>query len=343
MKFKKFAVCACALAMAASMVTGCGNKEKKAATASKAAANAAEKWPSKPITFIVTHGAGGDTDYNARVLARLLEKELKQPVVVNNVTGANGSIAMTQYKDGKNDGYTFIATNTVAMASNEATGITKFGYTAFEPVCIYGKQCGENILVRKDAPYNTLKEFIEASKQNPGKLKLGIAMGGSSYVAALIMEQKGGAKFAVVDAGDGGDRMTALIGGHVDATIAPYTLAKEYIEKGQLKTLATLISERSKTLPNIPTAKESGIEDLTVDTWYGILAPKGTNPAIVEKLNAAILKIVKENPEYKAEVEKYDFQAPWALNVADTKTYLDKQRNHFMDYSKYLTSAKKKK
>ena len=331
MNLKKVIACACTVALTAGILAGCGGGSK----ASKSA-QANDKWPQKPITLIVTHGAGGDTDYNARLLARLLEKELKQTVVVNNVTGANGSIAMTQYKDAKPDGYTFIATNTVALASNEATGLTNYGYSAFEPVAIYGKQCGENILVRKDAPYNTLKEFIEASKQNPGTLKLGVAMGGSSYVASLIMEKKGGAQFAVVDAGDGGDRMTALIGGHVDATIAPYTLAKEYMENGQLKSLGTLISERSKMLPDIPTARESGIDELTVDTYYGILAPKGTDPAIVEKLKAAILKIVNENPEYKAEVEKYDFQAPWALNVADTKARLDKQREHFMGYSQYL-------
>lgn len=243
---------------------------------------------------------------------------------------------MTQYKDAKPDGYTFIATNTIALASNEATSLTNYGYTAFEPVAIYGRQCGENILVRADAPYNNLKEFMEASKKNPGQLKLGIAMGGSSYVAAIVMEKKGGAQFATVDAGDGGDRMTALIGGHIDATIAPYTLAKEYIEKGTLKSLGTLLSERSKTLPNIPTAKESGIEDLVVDTMYGVLAPKGTDPAVVEKLNKAILKIVNENPEYKSAIETYNFQAPWALGIEDTKKELNKQREHFMNYSKYL-------
>lgn len=329
MKLNKILVSLCALTFSAVCLTGCGGgaKQEKAADSN---------WPQKPINLIVTHGAGGDTDYNARLLARLLEKELKQPVVVNNVTGANGSIALTQYKDAKPDGYTFIATNTVALASNEATGLTNYGYTAFEPVSVYGKQCGENILVKKDAPYNNLKEFMEASKKNPGQLKLGVAMGGSSYVAAIIMEKTGGAKFAAVDAGDGGDRMTSLIGGHIDATIAPYTLAKEYIQNGNLKSLGTLLSDRSKMLPDIPTAKESGVAELVVDTMYGVLAPKGTDPAVVEKLNAAILKVVNENSEYKEAIEIYNFQSPWALNVADTKKELNTQREHFMKYSQYL-------
>lgn len=326
---KRIVAALCALTFSVVGLAGCGGGDKEKKTA-------VDGWPKKPITLIVTHGAGGDTDYNARLLARLLEKELKQPVVVNNVTGANGSIALTQYKDAKPDGYTFIATNTVALASNEATGLTNYGYSAFEPVSIYGKQCGENILVKKDAPYNNLQEFMEASKQDPGKLKLGVAMGGSSYVAAIIMEKKGGAHFATVDAGDGGDRMTSLIGGHIDATIAPYTLAKEYIQNGNLKSLGTLLSERSKTLPDIPTAKESGVEDLVVDTMYGVLAPKGTDAAVVERLNAAILKVVNEDSEYKAAIEVYNFQAPWALNVADTAKTLKEQREHFMNYSKYL-------
>lgn len=329
-KLKKMAACACTMAIMTGIFAGCGSKDENGGKA------AVDNWPQKPITLIVTHGAGGDTDYNARLLARLLEKDLGQSVVVNNVTGANGSIALTQYKDAKPDGYTFIATNTVALASNEATGLTDYGYQSFEPVAVYGRQCGENILVRKDAPFNTVGEFIEASKNSPGQLKLGVAMGGSSYIASLIMEKKAGAQFAVVDAGDGGDRMTALIGNHIDATIAPYTLAKEYIENGQLKSLGTLLSERSEMLPEIPTAKESGIDELTVDTFYGVLAPKGTDPAIVAKMNAAILKIVNENPEYKEAIATYNYQAPWALNVDETKERLDQQRTHFMNYSQFL-------
>lgn len=332
---KRFLATLLALTLMIGMITGCTTKDGSAETEKSESSGLAEQWPNKTINLIMTHSAGGDTDYNGRLLARLLETELGQPVVVTNVTGGNGSIAMTQYKDENADGYTFLATNTVAMACNEATGLSDFGYDSFEPVSVYGKQCGENILVRADAPYNTLKEFIEASKQNPGKLKLGISMGGSSYIAAIIME-KDGASFVAVDSGDGGDRMTALIGGHIDATIAPYTLAKEYIENGDVKTLCTLLSERSEMLPEIPTAIELGYDKLVVDTMYGVFAPKGTDAAIVEKLNAAILKIVNENEEYKKAVEEYNFQAPWALNVEETKKELQTQREHFMSYSEFL-------
>lgn len=304
---------------------------------SAAPAMADDAYPSKTITMICTHGAGGDTDYNARLISRLLEKELGVSVVVSNVTGANGSIALTQYKDAKPDGYTLIATNTVSLASNEASGLSDFGYDAFEPVAIYGKQCGENIIVQGNSPYKDLNDLIDATKKNPETIKLGVAMGGSSYIAALVMMLDKEAQFAMVDAGgDASGRMTSLLGGHIDATIAPYTLAKEYIEAGKVRSLATLMSEKLPATPDIPTAKELGLENLTIDTMYGIFAPKGTDPAIVEKINAAVLKIANENQEYKDTIMNFNYQEPYALNVQDTIARLKQQREHFMSFSKYL-------
>lgn len=308
-----------------------------ALSASAFAAESVDKYPSGTINMICSHGAGGDTDYNARLISRLLEKELGVSVVVNNVTGANGSIALTQYKDAKSDGYTLVATNTIAMASNEASGISDFGYDAFETVAVYGKQCGENLLVRADAPYKTLDDLVAATEKTPDSIKLGVSMGGSSFFAALVMTKDKGAKFAMVDAGgDASGRMTSLLGSHIDVTIAPYTLAKEYIESGKVRSLCTLMSEKLPAAPDIPTARESGIPGLTVDTLYGIFAPKGTDPAIVEKLNAVILKIVNTNPEYKDAIEKFNYQEPYGLSVEDSKDVLKAQREHMMEFSKYM-------
>ena len=116
----------------------------------------------------------------------------------------------------------------------------------------------------------------------------------------------------------------------------PYTLAKEYIESGKIKALATLMSQPLPATPDIPTAQSSGLPHLTIDTLYGILAPKGTDAAIVEKLNAAILKIVNTNDEYKQAIRNYNFQEPYALNVKDSIERLKGEREHMMSYSKYL-------
>lgn len=202
-------------------------------------------------------------------------------------------------------------------------------------MALYGKQAGENIVVRADSPYKSLEELLNASKAAPGTIKYGVSMGGGVYIASVIMDKEVGAKFNVVDTGDASNRLTALLGGHVDATSIPYSAAKEYIESGQLRSLGTLLSERSKLLPDIPSASEI-YKNLSVDTFYVVLAPKGTDPAIVAKLNAAIQKVVKENPEYKTEVEKMNFQAPWVLGVDETKAELQKQLDHFMAFEQYL-------
>lgn len=302
------------------------------------AANAADAaYPSRTITMICTHGAGGDTDFNTRLISRLLEKELGVSVVVSNVPGANASVAYNKYKDDKPDGYTLIGTNTMSLASDEASGLTDFGYTAFEPVAIYGKQCGENMIISTNSPYKSLDELVKASQAKPETIKMGIAMGGSSYVAALIMEQDLKTKFAIVDAGgDGAGRVTSLLGGHIDMTIAPYTLAKEYIESGKVRPLFTMMSSRLPAAPDIPTAVDCGIKNLKMDSLYAVFAPKGTPKEIVAKLNAAIVKIVTTNPEYKAAIAKFNYQEPYVLDVEGTIARLKEQREHIMQYSSYL-------
>lgn len=300
----------------------------------KAAPAAALDWPKQPITFIVTHGAGGDTDYNARLVARYLEKKLGVSIVVNNVTGANGNIAMAQYRNGKNDGYTFVFTNTAALTGNEATGLSDFGYDAFEPVCLYGKQSGENIIVPASSPYYSLKELIQASKDKPNTIKFGISTGGGVYIASVIMAQNG-AQFAAMDQGDGAARMTALLGGHVDATIVPYATARQYIEAGKVRTLATLLSESPSLLKSVPPASQA-VSDLKIDTLYVSLAPKGTPSAIVEKLNEAMVEVIKGDKDYMVECQKFNLQDPWALSVSDTAAGLKAQRDLFMKFTQYL-------
>lgn len=303
---------------------------------SSVAAFAADTWPSGTINMIVTHGAGGDTDFNGRLISRLLEKKLGVSVAVNNVTGANGNVAMSQYKDGNSDGLTFVLTNTAALTGNEATGIADFGWDAFEPVAIYGAQAGENIVVPADAPYNTLQELIDASKEKPGTIRFGISTGGGVFIAATVLTYAGGAEFNIIDIGDAAARTTALLGGHVDATIIPYSTAKEYIEAGSMKSLATLLSEAPALIPgDIPPARET-IPALVINTLYVMLAPKGTDAAIVEKMNAAILDIVYNNEEYKEEVNRFNLQEPWALNVEETKAELENQRELFLPFQEYL-------
>lgn len=292
-------------------------------------------WPTGNINLIVTHAPGGDTDYNARLMGRLLEEKLGVSVVVNNVTGSNGAIALTQYKDENPDGHTFVFTNTAALTGNQATGISDFGYEAFETVGIYGRQSGENIVVPADSPYQNLGDLVKASKDNPNSIKFGISTGGGVYIASVIMEHAGGTQFQVIESGDAAERVTALLGEHVDATIAPYSTIKEYVENGDMRALATLLGEPPTLIPDVPAASET-IPELKMNTYYVALAPKGTDAAVVEQMNAAMMDIINNNAEYKEEVNSYNFQAPWGLNVEESKAELEAQKVLFMKYAEYL-------
>lgn len=290
--------------------------------------------PTKTINIYMTHSAGGDTDYMGRQLATALEKVLGVSVVVTNVTGSNGATCMQQYKDGDKDGYTLIATNTAALNGNEATGMVDFGYDAFEPVAVYGIQSGENIVVPADSPYNTLGELIEATKANPGQIKYGISTGGGVYIQACVLTNLGGAEFNIIDAGDAATRLTALLGGEVDATSLPYSTAADYIEKGQLKTLCTCLSKAPDLLPDMATAQET-IPELKIDTEYVLLAPKGTPANIVKALNDAVLEATGTD-DWMQMVNDYCFQNTFVLNVDDTVANLKEQRDLFQGFVPFL-------
>lgn len=295
----------------------------------------AADWPNGNINAIITHAAGGDTDYNARLLCRLVEKKLGVKLIPTNLTGSNGAIAMTEYKDAEPDGSAFVFTNTAALNGNEATGLVDYGYEAFEPVALFGKQAGENIIVAADSPYKNLSDLIKASQENPNTIKFGISTGGGVYIASVVLAIAGKAQFAAIEQGDAANRLTALLGGHVDATIAPYSVAKEYIEAGQIRSLCTLLHDSPSLIKDVPPARET-LPELEVNTLYVVLAPKGTSPEIVKAFNAAILDVVNNDPEYKEAVESYNFQSPWALNVEDTLAELKTQRDLFMKFSQYM-------
>lgn len=294
-----------------------------------------DSWPSKPVNIVITSSAGGDGDYLMRLLGTYLEKELGQSLVITNLAGGNGSIGMDDLMNHEADGYTFYVNNTCALSANQANGLVDYDWTVSDPVGVFAKHSGEMVWVRSDSPYKTMDELVEATKKNPGKLTIGVSMGGSVYAAAMML-QKAGAAFSLIDASDGSERIISVLGKQVDASIAGYGIGKEYIESGDLRPLCTLMGSRSAALPDVPTAEEAGVEGLVINNLFLLLAPKGTNPAIIEKLNNAIMKITTENQEYRAAVTKYSGQDAYALSVNDTIKVLNTTKAQFMAISDLL-------
>lgn len=298
-----------------------------------------KEWPSKTIYVTSTHSVGGDTDYNARLICKYLEEELGVDVVVSNITGGNGSLAMTEFQSMDADGYHFLMTNTVAMAGNEASAMAPFGFEAFDPVAIFGRESGDVLIASPDMPFGDVASFIIYTAENPGKVKLGIATGGGTYAAAVML-QAAGANVTPIDLGDGSERLAGLLGGHVDVTFCPFVLAQDYMAKNDVKPLCTLMSQRSIGMPDVPTASELGIDGLVLDAMDVCVAVKGTDPAIIEKMSAAITNIVNNNEGYRSETCEYNFQDPYILNVADTTAQLQAQKDHFMGYADLIQGKK---
>lgn len=293
-------------------------------------------WPKRDISFICPAGAGGDTDYNTRLMARALEKKLGVSVVTTNVTGSNGAVCLNQYKDEPADDYTFIMTSTAVLSGNYATGLMDFGYEAYEPVCIYGISSGEVILVSADSPYETLEDLIKASQENPGSIIYGGPTGGATYLAGFLnLQERYDAKFSFMEAGDGADRITALLGGHVNVTNTALINCKEYIEAGQVRPLATMLSKAPSMMPDMRVASESYPNTL-LDTMYVCLALKGTDPAVIEKMNEVMLEVLATDEEFKVDYESMNMQESFGMNIEDTTAELERQKQQFVDLASLI-------
>lgn len=297
------------------------------------AANAETSWPEKPVTFVVPWSAGGDTDFFARSLAKYLGEELGKTVNVINTTGGGGSVASNEVKDSEPDGYTFLCFDT-ALALNHASAIADFGYEAFSPVCMMAKNTGEYMVVRSDAPYNTVAELVEYTKKNPNTVKLAANTGATSYYVAVRLQELGAA-FNVVNAGSSSERIASLIGGHIDVSVNAMGVISQYLPgtgTGQLKILACMAPNRSKAFPDVQLATEQGI-DLSYDMTYNILAPKGTDPEIIKKLSAACKKIITTNKDYADEIWKAYGADPFYQDTAEAVNTLKAEDEKYMEYA----------
>lgn len=268
-----------------------------------------EDWPTKQVDLVNPFGAGGAADVQARKLAEIISKDLGQPLVVRNVTGAGGAIAYNEVHRAKPDGYTLIwysgAINTLAARKQ-----ISFDYQAFEPIAGIGFETIA-IAVNKTAPWKDFKEFIAYVKQNPGKVTVGNSgMGSVTHMVPVAMASKIGAQVVHVPFGTG-LAVAALMGGKIDASSQHPAEILSQVKAGEVRVLAVSSEKRINLWPNVPTMKESGV-DLVFDQWRGFAAPKGTPKMVIDKMS----------PIVKKAIETKDW-ADFAASVGTTPQYLD--------------------
>jgi tripartite-type tricarboxylate transporter receptor subunit TctC len=318
-----------ALAVVAMGSLGCGGNNAKQAASNKKDVN----WPTKPVQVIVPFSAGGDTDYNGRIMAKYLEKKLGKPFTVTNVVGGGGSIADNRVKNAKPDGYTVLV-NHVTLNLSTASKVIDFSYKDYQMGGVFAQQNTDVVLVRGDSPWKSIKDLIEDSKKNPNKYKIAANTGTSSHYVAIAL-QNAGAQLNVVDSGGSSDRIVALLGGHVDVIPASYPGVRDYIKTGKFKVLAACADKRIASLPDVPTLKESGV-DCVYTYNYTFFFPKGTDPKIAEKLSAAVKDIVENNKDYAAEIDKAYMQKPFCMNIADSEKFWQESYDSIMKFADKL-------
>lgn len=261
-------------------------------------------YPEKPINIIVTWGPGGGVDVTTRVFAKHVEKYLGQPMIVQNVEGGGGSVGFTQVMKSRPDGYTLTMGASPLMVHPYTIDGVAYKYSSFEPV---GMLTFDPVLLLVKTGSNfdmEAKAFLEFVKNNPGKVLLGVGSHwGSHDFARAQIEMATGLEFQRVAFSAGGkEGVTALLGGHINATIAYFAEARSNIQEGTLKVIAVGGMKRSPFLPEVPTLKELGI-DLELGTWRGILAPKGTPEEVLKVLRDGFTKITND-PEFLEDLEK---------------------------------------
>ena len=257
---------------------------------------AQEKFPSKPVTLIISWSAGGGQDLTARALQPHLGKALGQTVVIINKPGGGASIGFNEIANSTPDGYTF---GQASPSINILKYTMKAGidYVKFEPL-MFGGYSPCAILVRKEATWNTLKEFLEYAKANPGKIRMGNSGHGAIFhISAIGMEQAAGVKFIHVPYKGTAPSIPAILGGHIDAIVAGITDTFHLIQGGKLKAVGVAAPERSKFVPEAQTFKELGM-DAEFITFYSWLGPKGISQDRVTVLYQAFKKAV-ETKEFR--------------------------------------------
>jgi tripartite-type tricarboxylate transporter receptor subunit TctC len=257
---------------------------------------AQSNYPNKPINFIVPYGAGGSADSRSRQIAQKMSVILKQPIVVDNKPGAGGNIGTEAIVRAAPDGYTIGMGNFAPMSVNK----TLFGNLRYDPETdltpIILIEKGPLVLVvNPNSPFKTVQDIVAAAKAKPGVLTFSSGgIGGSHQLSAELFEQNAGIQMIHVPYKSGSAALTDLMGGNVDLMFDQMYSAVPSIKADKIRPLAITSKKRSPLLPNVPSFAELGYPKVEVLNWQGLIAPKGTPKAIIDKLNAAANEALKD-------------------------------------------------
>jgi tripartite-type tricarboxylate transporter receptor subunit TctC len=280
----------------------------------------ADTYPSRPVTIIVPFAAGGATDVLARILAERMRVSLGQPLLVEDVTGAAGSIGVTRAVRSPPDGYTLsVGTLTTHVLIGALYQLPFNLLTDLAPIAEIGSE-PLLICIRNSLPAKNLLEFIAWLKENPDKANAGVpGVGSTGNLAGLAFQKATGTKFQFISYRGDGPAVQDLVAGNIDLMIEPSSNSVAQVQAGTIRALAVPAKTRHPGLPDVPTTDEAGLPGFYASIWFGIWAPKGTPPDIIGKLNAATVEALAD-PDVRSKLGKLgpqvaprDQQTPEAL------------------------------
>jgi tripartite-type tricarboxylate transporter receptor subunit TctC len=296
----------------------------------------AQGYPSKPVSVIVTFAPGGTLDTATRILATNAEKFLGQPIVVSNVGGGGGSVALGQMAHKRPDGYEITSCTSTGLIRIPQLRAVPYSLDDFVPIMHYAAvQSG--VVVKSDSPFKTFKDLVEHGRKNPGKVTYATSgVGSPMHIAMEFVGMREGIKWTHVPQTGGAPGLAAVLGGHVTA-MSDSTEWLPHVKEGSLRLLVTHGEKRMRAFPDVPTLRDLGY-DFINETVFMLAAPKGTPADVIKKLDESFHKAM-DDPKFIQTIANLEFDATYR-NSQDLKKYLDEAYIAFGEMIKKLDLPK---
>ena len=270
----------------------------------------AQTYPTKPVTIVVPYAAGGATDISGRIIAQVLSTELGQGFVIQNKPGVGGLLGIEQVARSQPDGYTLLVASTgPATISPLLYKERKFDPMArLDPVIMFASTPGL-LLVRNGLAAKSVKELIALSRSKPGALNMSSSgVGSLQHLVSEFFQMKAGVKWTHIPFPGSAPMLNEMMAERVDVMVDLVASAAPLVKAGKIRALAVTTPTRSSLLPDVPTLEELGYPGYNFSGWQALLAPKGTPPEVIAKLNAVLDKALK-SPEMKERLGKMGSEA----------------------------------
>src|SRR3954453_20910188 len=280
-----------------------------ALTLATGAANAQDKYPSKPIRLIVSFPPGGPLDVMARLTAQMLSTPLGQ-MIVDNKPGAGGTLAGREVARSEPDGYTLMFGSSATLAIGPAL----YGNSGYDPVKSFAPIAMVSsvpyvMIGATNAPFKKVQELLAYAKAHPGTLNFGVPNGAPPHMLAEMFKMQTGADIQVIPYKGASTLITDMIAGRIHGGFETTSVMLAHLHEGNIRGLAVLRNARIAELPNVPTMVESGVTGVEGSSWSGVLAPAGTPPAIIARLRADIIAALR-SPEFAGKLKMMAADVP---------------------------------